>query len=184
MELKDAIYGRRSIRKYTDKKVEKEIIEQLIDFGIQAPSAMNSQAWSFGVIQDKNLLTELSNETKAYLLSILDTNPFLASYKNTLENPNFDIFYNCPLLLLVCMKPGGIETNACLAAQNIMLAAHNLGLGSCWIGFCHAFLNIPKNKEKFGIPSDYSIVAPLIIGYPAAEAHPVQKNEAEIIFWK
>ena len=68
MELKDAIYSRRSVRKYTDKIVDKETINELINAAVKAPSAMNAQPWVFYVIQDKDLLKELSDMLHHFLL--------------------------------------------------------------------------------------------------------------------
>jgi len=88
MDIKDAVYTRRSVRNYLDKPVDKAVIEQLIDAAIQAPNAMNSQPWAFGIVQGKDALAELSTRAKAYLLSVLDRMPALENYRSVLENPD------------------------------------------------------------------------------------------------
>ena len=186
MELMEAIYNRRSVRFYTEEAVDKDIINKLIKAGIQAPSAMNVQPWAFGVIQDKALMQKISDETKAYLLASISAKPYLECYRQLFSNPEFNIFYHAPVLLAVFGKPEG-PNPACdcaLVAQNIMLAAHSLGLGSCWIGFAQMSLNTPELKKQLGIPQEYVAVAPIIIGHPAKTSPEIFKREPQILFWK
>ena len=186
MELMEAIYKRRSVRFYTEETVDKATIEKLINAGIQAPSAMNVQPWAFGVIQDKALMQKISDETKAYLLASISEKPYLECYRQLFSNPEFNIFYHAPVLLTILAKPEG-PFPACdcnLAAQNVMLAAHSIGLGSCWIGFAQMSLNTPELKEQLGIPKEYTIAAPLVIGHPAKASATVIKREPEMVFWR
>ena len=186
MELMETIYKRRSVRFYTEEPVDKDTLEKLIKAGIQAPSAMNVQPWAFGVIQDKALMQKISDDTKAYLLASISAKPYLECYRQLFSNPEFNVFYHAPALLTVFAKPEG-PNPACdcaLAAQNIMLAAHSLGLGSCWIGFAQMSLNTPELKEQLGIPQEYIAVAPIIIGHPSKASAAVIKREPEMVFWK
>lgn len=75
MDVMDAIYGRRSVRAYTDKPLDRKLIEDLLRAAVQAPSAHNTQPWSFMLIQDRNRLESLSAEAKAHLLSEYGDNP-------------------------------------------------------------------------------------------------------------
>ncbi len=186
MELMETIYNRRSVRFYTEETVDKATIDKLIKAGIQAPSAMNVQPWAFGVIQDKALMQKISDETKAYLLASISAKPYLECYRQLFSDPEFHIFYHAPALLTVFAKLEGPNPSCdcALAAQNIMLAAHSLGLGSCWIGFAQMSLNAPELKEQLGIPKEYITVAPIIIGHPAKVSPAVLKREPEILFWK
>jgi len=186
MELMEAIYKRRSVRFYTEETVDKATIEKLIKAGTQAPSAMNVQPWAFAVIQDKALLQKISDETKVYLLASISERPYLECYRQIFGDPEFHVFYNAPALIITLAKPeGAYASGDCtLAAQNIMLAAHALGLGSCWIGFAQMSLNTPELKERLGIPKEYTIVAPIIIGHPAKTSPDINKKEPEMVFWK
>ena len=186
MELMEAIYNRRSVRFYTEETVDKDTIEKLIKAGIQAPSAMNVQPWAFGVIQDKALMQKISDDTKAYLLASISAKPYLERYRQIFSDPEFHVFYNAPALIITFAKTEGpnASCDCTLAAENIMLAAHSLGLGSCWIGFAQMSLNTPELKEQLGIPKEYTIVAPLIIGHPSKTSAAVIKREPEILFWK
>ena len=186
MELMEAIYNRRSVRFFTTDPVGKETIEKLINAGIQAPSAMNSQPWAFSVIQDKDLLQKISDDTKAYFLETLSSRPYMEGYRPLFSNPDYHIFYNAPTLLTVYAKPEGPTpaSDCSLAAQNIMLAAHALGLGTCWMGFAQVALNTPALKEQFGIPDSYTVIAPLAIGHPSKPSSTVARKEPQILFWK
>ncbi|MDF2875464.1 MAG: fbiB [Sporomusa sp.] len=186
MELEEAINSRRSVRSYTNTTVDKATIEKLLDSAVQAPSAMNSQPWAYAIIQDGALLKEYSDRSKHYLLSILDQVPQLNKYKAAFENPEFNIFYNAQSLIIIFAKPSELHSSedCCLAAQNLMLTAHNLALGTCWIGFARAFLNLPEVKAELRIPTGYEAIAPIIVGYPQVNPPAVPKKSPEILFWK
>lgn len=187
MEIKEAIYTRRSIRAYKSKQVDRALIEQCIDAAVQAPTGMNAQPWSFAVIQDAATLKDISDRTKAYLLAGMDKMPAFEQYRETLENPDFNVFYNAPALIIVCARPNTSPTatiDCATAAQNLMLTARGLGLGSCWIGFAAVYLSTPEAKRQFGIPEDYLVEAPIIIGYPEGDFSKMEKNPPEMIYWK
>lgn len=186
MELLDAIYTRRSVRNYTEQQVGRDLVEKLIDCATQAPSAMNSQPWSFAVIQDKALLDKLSVQTKAYIIKSIPEIPILANYRPVMENPDYHIFYHAGTLLTVFARPLGPNpiVDCAIAGQTIMLAAHSMGLASCWIGFAQRLLNSEEAKKELGIPVEYTAVAPIILGYPVQKSGLMQKREPEILFWK
>lgn len=185
MDLIHALETRRSVRKYLDKPVEPEWIEKIIGLATLAPSAMNSQPWLFVVIQDRQKLAEISDQAKTLLLEHLHEHPPLEKYRGALSKKNFNIFYNAPALIAIYARPEGPEpeTDACLAAQNLMLAAHNEGLATCWIGFARAFLDSDECKTEMGLPLEYKAAAPVIIGYPAIETAAVPRKSPEI-HWK
>ncbi len=186
MNIAEAIENRRSVRSYTAQKVDRATIEKLIAAAVKAPSASNSQPWSFAVIQDANLLKGYSDRGKSLLLSTMTEDSPHAKYRGMLQNPDFNIFYNAGTLLLICARPRGLHSygDCCLAAQNAMLAAHSLGLGTCWIGFARTLFDLPETKEELGVPADYAIVAPIIVGYPQGRIPQLTRDEPEILFWK
>lgn len=187
MEIREAIYTRRSIRAYQNKPVDKTLIEQCIDAAVQAPTAMNSQPWAFAVIQDAATMSDLSDRTKAYLLGAMDKMPALERYREALESPDFSVFYNAPALVIICARPNmgpAPMVDCATAAQNMMLTARSLGLGSCWIGFAAMYLSSAEAKKQFGIPEDYRVEAPIILGYPQGEFSEMERNPTEMIYWK
>jgi nitroreductase len=187
MDLIEAINSRRSVRKYTDAPVSKEAVEKLIDAAVHAPTAMNTQPWTFGVIQGSEKMLELSSKAKKYLLGILHMFPMMEGYRETLENPEFDIFYGAPTLVVIYARPQkspAPQIDCAMAAENLMLAARGMGLATCWIGFAGFYLNNPDAKRELGVPADYDAVAPIIVGYPDGDAPPPEKKATEIVFWK
>lgn len=186
MNLAEAIENRRSVRSYTAQKVDKATIDQLIAAAIQAPSASNAQPWSFAVIQDAALLKDYSDRTKKMLLAAMTADSPHAKYRSMLANPDFNIFYTAGTLLMIYAKPRGLHSygDCCLAAQNTMLTAHSLGLGTCWIGFARTLLDLPETKRELGVPEDYTIVAPIIVGYPQGRIPQLSRDEPEILFWR
>ncbi len=96
------------------------------------------------------------------------------------------LFYDAGTLVTICAKPMSPWSafDCCLAAQNLMLAACEMGLGTCPIGFAKPWLDLPEVKRELGIPDDYVPVFPVIIGVPQGDtpAHP--RNDPEIVSWK
>mgnify|MGYP005849197167 CR=1 FL=1 len=184
MELFDAITTRRSVRKYTDHPVSQEQVKDLLYYATQAPSAMNSQPWSFAIIQNSQLLQSLSSRAKQLLLGMFDQYPGLVRYRTLLGNPDFNIFYGASTLITIYAKPATINRHldCSLAAQNIMLAAHGMGLGTCWIGFATPLLNQPEVKEELGISATLEAVAPLVVGYPEGGLAVLTKNPPEAVW--
>lgn len=186
MNLKGIITGRRSVRSYEDRPLSRETITELIALGTNAPTGSNMQPWAFVVIEDKEFMREWSDRTKEILLEQTGKNPYLQQYKAIFENKDFNIFYGAPCLLLVyghTISPNYIF-DCSMAAQNIMLSAFEMGLGSCWIGFAMTLGNSPEIKEKLGVPEKYKLVAPLVLGHPKGTWPPIPRKEPVIFSWK
>jgi len=181
MDVIEAIYARRAVRDFTAQPVDEQVLRQLIDAAVQAPSAMNQQPWSFVVVRDRALLARISQEAKAHMLR---TSPagLVSHHVPVLGDPNFDIFYHAPALIVisaVAESPWAVE-DCSLAAENLMLAAAACGLGSCWIGFAQAWLGMPDGRAALTIPAPYVPVAPIIVGHPKSTPRPVPRNAPEI----
>jgi nitroreductase len=182
MDLESAIRERRSVRQYTDKPVSDEVLRELIDAAILAPSARNEQPWLFTVVRDKALLKHLSTEGKAATLAAMLASNAPSAYVETLKDPAYDIFYNAPVLIVIASASDGpwAAVNCSLAAQNLMLAARAAGLGTCWIGQAQAFLSSAKGKAALGLPNECAPVAAIIMGYPTAFPPAVPRKSAEV----
>lgn len=186
MNLQQIITGRRSVRSYEDRPLSEEIIKELIVLGIHAPTGSNMQPWAFVVVEDKELMRRWSDQTKEILLGQMDKNPYLQQYRGVLSNKEFNIFYNAPCLLLIygnTVSPNHVF-DCSMAAQNIMLAAYEKGLGSCWIGFAMTLGNSPQFKEMLGVPEQFRLVAPLVLGYPKGTWPAIPRKEPVIFAWK
>ena len=186
MKLNEIIRGRRSVRAYEDRPVPEEVIKELIDLGIQAPTSSRMQPWSFVVVEDKELMREWSDRTKELLLGQMEVNNYLKPYQAMMENAKYNIFHQAPCLLLIYGDTASpkFAVDCSLAAQNIMLAAFNKGLGSCWIGFAVHIGDAPEMKHRLGVPDNYRLVAPLVLGYPRGQWPHIARKEPVIFSWK
>jgi len=186
MDFLEVLSTRRSIRAYTDKPVSPEIVQDLLNRAVMAPSGSNGQPWKFCVIQSKDLLADISKKTKALLLSTLSQRPFLEKYRDEFINPDFNIFYEAATLVMILCESrnSNAEIDCALAAENLMLAARAKGIGSCWMGFGTVYCNQPEAKAELGIPEAYKVVAPIILGYPKEEFSTMERKAPEILFWK
>jgi nitroreductase len=182
MDLGTAITGRRAVRDYTNQVVEASTIRRLIDAAVHAPSAVNQQPWTFSVVRDQDVLDRISLDAKSYMRANVPTGPIAEHLLTRLRDPSFHIFYHAPVLILISADAQGpwIVEDCALAAENLMLTAYAVGLGSCWIGFAQGFLNTPEGKAALGLPAGCVPVAPIIIGHPKAPTPPVARKAPRI----
>ncbi len=185
-----AIYHRRSVRAYTPERPTDTSLRELLDAAVHAPTAMHLEPWAFALVQDRSLLKRYSDRAKAMLLEQAREHEHgaqspAADYRPMLADPSFNIFYDAGTLVVVCRKPFGpyAEADCWLAAENLMLAAHAKGLGTCCIGFAIPVLNTPEVKQELGIADDVAAVAPIIVGYPAGAVPPVPRKPPELLRW-
>jgi nitroreductase len=182
MDINEAISARRSVREYSDAAVDEATIRGLIAAAVHAPSAMNQQPWTFTVVRSQSLLERLSREAKAHMLANLPADGHASRFRSTLGEAGFQIFYHAPALILISATAAGpwIAEDCALAAENLMLAAHGAGLGSCWIGFAQGYLNTAPGKDLLGLPAASVPVAPIIVGHPRTLPPPVPRAEPQI----
>lgn len=182
MDIKAAISGRRSTRDFTAQVVDDETIRRLIDAAVLAPSASNGQPWTFTVVRDQALLDHVSDAAKSHLLASLPAGPEHDRRRASLTDQGFQLFYHAPVLIVISGRTDKpwVTEDCSLAAENLMLAAHSLGLGTCWIGLSQGYLNTADGKNALGLPESCVPVAPIIVGYPKAEIAPTTRQEPEI----
>jgi nitroreductase len=180
----DVIKSRRSIRKYLDKPISKETIDRLIEAAEWAPSGMNEQPWGFIIVQDNALIKELSDRSIPYINEMIEKNPKFAGYKKRMAVKDFSIFYHAPCVVLVLGKTDAFsyQNDCAMAAQNMMLAASSMGIGSCWVGMMNVLNEDKWFREKFQVPDNYRVVAPIALGYFENKDIPViEKRPPEIL---
>ncbi|NYZ74188.1 nitroreductase [Candidatus Micrarchaeota archaeon] len=176
METGKAILGRRAVRDYEDKPVPEEIIQKILKAGAMAPSAMGVHPYRFIVITDKVKIKELSGKVKDKI-GILGFGARLAERAKIMEDV---IFYGAPLLILiVAEKSDWAPTDCALAAQNMMLQAYDLGLGSCFIGFATMIKDDKETLRSLGMKDSQQLYCPLIFGYP--KKWPAPKSQEAIV---
>jgi nitroreductase len=182
MDLDEAIHSRRAVRDYARGSVGRPVLERLIEAAIQAPSAVNEQPWLFAVVQDRELLARISRDAKAHLLSAPPQNLALHRRRELGSDPDFDIFYHAPVLIVIASvseNRWAVE-NCALAAENLMLAACAEGLGTCWIGLSQGWLATTEGKTALGLPLGCLPVAPIIVGWPQSPPVAVPRKEPQI----
>ncbi|VVC01456.1 Nitroreductase family protein [uncultured archaeon] len=169
MELLDTILNRRSVREYKEQMVPEELINDLLKAGAAAPSAMNLQPCRFIVITNKGKIRELSDKVKMQggLLGAA------GKYAEHFKLKEDVIFYGAPLLIFIAAEKNDWSAIDCsLAAQNMMLRARDLELGSCFIGFASMLNNDRETLRGIGITDSQELCCPLIFGYPKRWPHP------------
>ncbi len=173
-EVLKTIYNRRSVRDFKEDDVSDDLIREIIKAGCYAPNNLNKQLWGFVVIKNRELMKKLSDKVKEDskknpdIIKIAETNPFLKNLLNMMSKPDFSVFYNAPVMIMVLARSDDTfqQIDCSLAAENMMIAARSLGVGSCWIGVAMQLSNDRKTLTEIGVPSEYNLVAPLIFGYP------------------
>ncbi len=184
MEFRQLLETRRSVRKFKNTPVPKELLDDMIAHATLAPNAGNRQPWTFIVIQDPTLIKQLSDDSKATILSEIKADPgsSLKIYESHLKNPDFNVFYNAPCLVCIAGRADipTIAKDCALAASYLMLSATNQGLGSCWIELGR-FIRDPDLIRAIHLPEGFEIHAPVVVGYPKIIPTIPKRNTPETI---
>lgn len=174
MELRDVIYGRRSIRSYQETDVSTDDLREILEAGLMAPNGMNLQQWHFVMIRDpkllsecKELMTKVYHQFKPVLQEKFILNPSMVD-----ETGKFlSTLGNAPAMLLAFVSHPGLDdslsviSSICAAIENMLLAAYDKGLGSCWLTAPIVAKMDHEFKERFA-PDKGKLVACVLFGYP------------------
>lgn len=184
----EAIQSRRSVRSYVTQSLDRLTVTKLLSAAVRAPTAVHREPWEFVVVQDPNTLKRLSDKAKP-LFAQEAQRTHLDRGGHGLDifaSPDFNIFYNAGTLIVICGPSAApfAVADCWLAAENLMIAACALGLGTCVIGSSIAALNLPDIKAELGIPAALSAIAPIIVGVPSGETPPTSRKELQILSWK
>ncbi len=162
MEVLEAIFSRRSIRNFLDQPIEQEKIELLLRAGMQAPSAHNKQPWHFLIINERSLLNQIAD-----------------------FHPYAKMLYQAPLAIAVCGDLGlesndrYLALNCAAATENILLAAHGLGLGAVWVAVYPREERIKKIKLLLELPLHIIPISLVAVGYPRQTVEAVNRYDPE-----
>jgi nitroreductase len=159
------ILGRRSIRSYTAEPVEEDKLELILKCGIYSPTGRGIQPWYFTVVKNRTLLDEISAVNKR--LAATGSDPY---YKKSATDKNYDNFRGAPMAIIASGKNGEKynEVDCANAITNMCVAAHSLGLGSCYIASFRPAFSTPEGnaiKKKLGIPESYIPFFAISLGY-------------------
>ncbi len=185
--LERIIKERRSHRFFLDKSVEREKIEKILELAMWAPSAMNRQQWFFVVVGGERLKKLISAIQKGYEHILPRLQRFFADKPKVIKLTEqfFRTLGNAPVAIFAYYTPTGDDfadlQSVAAAIQNMILAAHALGLGSCWMtGPVHVEEEI--NRE-LGITGK-KLVAVIPIGYPAKKPPvPPRRDTDKKVVW-
>jgi nitroreductase len=173
-----SILERRSTRAYEPKQIDEVDLRLILDAGKFAPSANNRQPWHFTVIQNKQLIERIVEKCRQLILA--SGNEAMAERA---KNPDFHSFHRAPTVIVVSGDESNRFANGDCAntMQNMALAAHSLGLGSCYVAsFLIAFggPNGESLARELGIPEGYKPFFSLAVGYrAAADGMPAPRKE-------
>lgn len=154
-EVIRALLERRSVRSYRPEKIKEEELAAILNAGLYAPSGMNRQPVVTVAVEDKAVRDTLSKMNAAVM------------------GTDGDPFYGAPVVVVVLAdvsKSGTALEDGCLVMQNLMLAAHSLGVGSCWIHRARQMFETAEGKallKEWGLTGDYVGIGNCILGYPA-----------------
>ena len=187
-DIFETIMHRRSIRRFAPKQMEEAALQQIIQAGLYAPSAGGRQGVIFAVCQDREVNLRLGKIKRA------NSNPRMATATSFVshEQPSIaddpkltNAFYDAPTVITMFAPKNFLFAvdDCAVAAENMMLAADALGIGSCYIGQGWPAFADPYGQEilrQWNIPTDYYAVMQLLLGYPREDdKHPTAKPRKE-----
>ena len=193
--LVNLMRSRRSCRNYDERNVEIAKLQDLVKIGVSAPSGTNSQAWTFTLLPTRAATLFLGQTIGDFFrkLNRRAANPFLRYFlamlgKKELQHYHRDryrtvkaklqewddsgkdcLFWGAPAVIVIATKPEAAcpKEDAAMAAQNILLGAHCMGLGTCVIGYAAAAMNAePSIQGRIQIPAHETIQVVITVGYP------------------
>ena len=160
----EAILSRHSVRNFTDESVSEDQLIKLVHAGMSAPSAMNSRPWHFIIVNDRKILNGVS-----------DIHPYAQMSKQAAAG------------ILVCGEPSKeiiemyFQQDCSNAAENILIAASDLGLGAVWVGLYPDKDHIKNFKKYFKIPENIEPFAWIPIGHPTVPSKPDNRLDSSKI---
>lgn len=180
-DLPELFQSRRSIRRYESRPVPQAIIDRLLESAVWAPSAHNRQPWRFVVITTANAKHKLAGAMGEALRRDLAADGLSRTAIDRDANRSYTRLTGAPLLILVCLTMADMDEypderrnrnealmaaqGAAMAGQNLMLSAHALGLGACWL--CAPLFCPEIVREALDLPADWQPQGVITVGYPA-----------------
>ena len=171
-DILDIIVSRRSVKNYKSDMVDDELIDKVIKAGMYAPSGKNKQSPIIIAVTNKKIRDELSNVS--------------ASLRGM--NTSFDPFYNAPVLLMVLANKEMFTYvyDGSVVMENMLLEAHSLGLGACWIHWSKELFETDYGKnllKGLGIDGDYEGIGTCILGYPNGESKDPLPRKDDYVYY-
>ncbi len=210
--VEDVIYARRSVRYYKNKQVPEYLLRRILEAGRFAPSAGNGQTWKFVVVQDRNMLDEMTEDIltllkrvmkfadyiqpgqgrKAWIARLLQRtaknmfHPIPFGAMKFMAEGKLGVWHDAPTVVMLLADgrtPGHPAIDVGITGTNMVLAAHSFGLGTCWVSFATPLNMMPKWRKKLGIKYPYKLHTSIAIGYPRGAPDGYVKRETQAIDW-
>ena len=163
-QVVECIMSRRSIRAYKPEQIKDEELQTILECGINAPSARNSQPWEVRVMQNKEAIENLNKEVIA---DMIEKRP---EAKERFADENASVFFHAPTLLVVAYDTTQYwgQSDCGMLVQNVLLAAESMNIGSCAVGCCREYINSPKGADfvkSLNLPENYVVYLTVTLGY-------------------
>ena len=196
----DAIRNRRSVRRYKPEPIPRDVIETLLTAAIWAPSAHNRQPWRFAVIEVQAVKEKLARAMGQQLRHDLEADhvPEAVILKDV--NRSHKRIISAPVLIVLCLTMKDMDSypdekrtqhettmaiqSVAMAGQNLLLAAHNAGLGACWM--CAPLFCPNVVRQALDLPEDWQPQALLTVGYPLQQSQGAKTRESLMkrVLWR
>jgi nitroreductase len=180
-ETLQIIHNRRSIRAYKTEQITDAELQEIMDAAIMAPSAANLQKWHFTVIQNQDLLDRMVGD-------------IVEAFKKTgnkqlidrVSHPAYHTFFHAPTVIIISGEENYTyaPSDCAAAAENILIAAESLNIGSCWIASVLPLFASEKSEEyirELGIPEDYKPMCSIALGYKADQNPSMPPRDRDVI---
>jgi len=169
-EVLKTIKSRRSVRRFKQEQLNQNLMEEIIEAGIYAPTAHNEQPWHFTVIQNPELLKKINEKTREGMEK--SDNDWV---QKVASNPAYKVTYGAPTLVIVSGREEGMawRVDCAAAIQNMLIAAKSLNVGSVWLGLTRFFFEQKEEVAVLGIPEGYVPYYSVAFGYEEGEKEQV-----------
>ena len=209
----EVILKRRSVRLYRKKQVPEFMVKRMLEAARFAPSAGNAQPWKFIVLRDEAIIGEMTKTVTRLLrvfsalldyrrpgffwlrpftglfirLNRYELHPVPFGAVDLIARGKLGVWHGAPTVILIFKDVRGVGSPALdcgIAGQNMVLAAHSMGLGTCWVSFAKtAFKYSLKWRRKFGISYPYRFMSSLAVGWPVGEPDGMVPRETHTVDW-
>jgi F420 biosynthesis protein FbiB-like protein len=193
-----AIFERRSLRHYENRPVPHEMLERILTAGMWSPSAHNRQPWRFAVVQPFATKDKLARAMGARLRHDLEADFVPESIIEKEVSRSYERLTLAPVLIVVCLSMVDMDVynderrnhneymmavqSTAMAGQNILLAAHDSGLGACWM--CAPLFCPDVVQDALDLPDDWQAQGIISMGYPAQEREKTREPLETRVLWR
>lgn len=176
--IMENILTRRSVRSFRKDQISEKDLDTILLAGSYAPTGMGMQSWKFTAIQKPETIRKVNEAMRQTLLSLSpETHPYYAKLIQKAQDEQADFLYGALTYIIVSnlIDNSNSMADCALAIGNMMLAAHSLGIGSCWLNQLPRLSDMPlirKLLTDLSIPEDHTVYGSVAMGFPAEEPRP------------